>query len=192
VQPLPQSYAAQIQFQTQPGVAAPPPPLYCQVPWDLINSAPASRDQLFLMPPPDPADAVEAERFARNRGIAFLPTIACTVDMLNISVAGPNVITAVITQPIPGQVMRDGIPILGTVQFSPDQAIYYKLEILGGQFGGWTTIGTTHSDSVINGQLEFLPGYPGLEFGDYQVRLAVVGLDGNYVQEPYSVQFSIR
>ena len=187
--PIPENVAAGLVLSGSPGAPTPPPPRYCQVPYDLINNAPAARELLFLEPPPDPADAVEAERWAQSRNIAFLPTIACSTDLLN-ATGGPTVLTAVISQPSPGQTITEGIPITGTVQFSPDQADYYKLEIRGGQFGSWTTIGATHTDSVINGTLEFLPGYPGLQPGDYQLRLAVVG-NGNYVQEPYTVNFRV-
>lgn len=189
--PIPESVAAGLTFSGSAGSAVPPPPRYCQVPYDLVESAPAARDLLFLNPPPEPVDAVEAERYAQGRNIAFLPTIACSVELLNAQgSSGPVVLTAVITQPTPGQVVTEGISILGTVQFSPEQADYYKLEILGGQFGGWTTIGSTHSESVVNGELEFLPGKPGLQPGEYQLRLAVVG-NGNYVQEPYTVPFTV-
>lgn len=189
--PIPQSVAAGLQLQTPPGVPPPPPPRFCQVPSDLAGSAPAAQDLVFLGPPPDPADAVEAEQYAVANGLAFLPTIACSVELLNAQPAGgPVVLTAVITSPTPGQVITEGIPIVGTVQFGPGQADYYKLEIRGGQFSGWTTIGSTHSQSVVNDTLEFLPGFPGLQPGSYEVRLAVVG-NGNYVQEPYTVPFSV-
>lgn len=188
--PIPQSVAAGIVFNVQAGMPTPPSPLYCQVPYELGGSAPAARELLFLKPPVHPADAAEAEQYARSRNLAFLPTIACTPDLLAAQ-GGPTVITAIITSPAPGQTIVDGVPIIGTVQFSPQQAEYYKLEIIGGTFGGWTTIGNTHRESVINGQLEFLPGYPGLQPGDYQLRLAVVGLDGNYVQEPYTIPFRV-
>ncbi len=190
--PVPQSIAAGLVLQTAPGVPSPPPPRYCQVPSDLAGSAPAAQDLLFLEPPPDAADAVEAEQYAVANGLAFLPTIACSQELLNAAPdGGPIVLTAVITSPSPGQVITEGIPVVGTVQFGPGQADYYKLEIRGGQFNGWTTIGATHSDSVVNGTLEFLPGYPGLQPGSYEVRLAVVG-NGNYVQEPYTVPFTVN
>lgn len=187
---IPQSVAAGISIQTAPDVPAPPAPLYCQVPYDLVGQATTARDLLFLKPPVHPADAVEAEKYARANNLAFLPTIACSPELLAAQ-AGPTVVTAVIQSPAPGQVITDGVPIIGTVQFSAEQAIYYKLEITGGQFGGWTTIGSTHNQNVVNGPLENLPGYPGLQPGDYQLRLAVVGLDGNYVQDPYTVPFAV-
>jgi membrane peptidoglycan carboxypeptidase len=189
--PIPQSIAAGLILQAGPGIPAPPSPRYCQVPSGLAGSAPAAQDLLFLAPPPAPADAVEAEQYAVNNGLAYLPTIACNQELLNAQPAGGAIVlTAIITSPSPGQVITEGIPVLGTVQFSPEQAEYFKLEIRGGQFPDWTTIGSTHRNSVVNGQLEFLPGYPGLQPGSYEVRLAVVG-NGNYVQEPYTVPFTV-
>ena len=186
---IPQSVAAGLILQTDPSLPSPPAPRYCQVPYDLAGSAPAAQDLLFLKPPPTTADAIGAEEYAVANGLAYLPTIACNIELLNAQ-GSAVVLTAIITSPSPGQVITEGIPIVGTVQFAPGQADYYKLEVKGGQFAGWTTIGSTHSESVVNGQLEYLPGFPGLQPGSYEVRLAVVG-NGNYVQDPYTVPFTV-
>ena len=190
VHSIPSQIAAGIQFNGLPNVPTPPPPLYCQVPFGMLNSPAQMADQVFLKPPIEPADAIEAELYARAHGLAYLPTIACSEDLLNANV-GVQTLTAIIQQPTNGQAISQGIPIIGTVQFTPDQAQFYKLEIIGGQFGEWTTIGNTHSENVANGQLEFLPGYPGLQAGNYQLRLVLVGYDGQYVQEPFVVAFSV-
>jgi penicillin-binding protein 1C len=190
VQPIPPDVAAQIVFTTQPGAPNPPPPLYCQVPSDLTGSAPNARNQLFIAPPPDPADAVAAEEYARQAGLAFLPTIACSPELLTIQSAGPQVTTAVITSPQPGAVLTGETPIMGTVQFTPDIAAYYKLEVRGGQFPDWVTIGTTHTEPVINGQLENL-FVPGLGPGNYTLRLVLVTSGGTFVQPPYEVPFTV-
>ena len=193
VQAIPPEIGSAIIISVPPGQPAPPAPLYCQVPVEIAALATSAREQLFIAPPPVPADAVQAEIYARNNGFAFLPTIACSADLINIGSGGgfgAPVVQAVITSPVPNQVITDNTPILGTVQFTFDQAQFYKLEIIGGGFGDWTTIGTTHNTSVINGVLETLPG-PGLPSGSYQLRLVVVGLDGNYVQQPYVVPFVV-
>ena len=142
-----------IIFSVQPGQPQPPPPLYCQVPVEVAASAPAARQQLFIAPPPVPADAVQAENYARANGFAFLPTIACTPELLTAS-GGAVVITAFISQPSPGQIVSAGFPIVGTVQFSPQQAQYWKLELHGGQFGdNWVTMNDVQYNNVVNGQL---------------------------------------
>ncbi|MBN8635933.1 MAG: penicillin-binding protein [Anaerolineae bacterium] len=191
VSPLPPDIANLIQFQVAPGQAAPPAPAYCQVPVELQGSAPAAREQLFIAPPPFPDDAARAEQYARSQGIAFLPTIACTPDLLN-AAGNPTVLTAFISSPAPGQTVSGSVPIIGTAQFSADQASYYKLELSGGQFGSsWVTLGEVHPNSVVNGQLELFPG-DRLQPGQYSLQLVVVGLDGNYVQQPYQVTFNVQ
>jgi penicillin-binding protein 1C len=191
VSPLPPDIANLIQFQVGSGQAVPPPPIYCQVPVELQASAPAAREQLFIAPPPFPDDAARAEQYARAQGFAFLPTIACTPELL--SVAGnPTVVTAFISSPAEGQTVSGDVPIMGTAQFGSNQATYYKLELSGGQFGeSWVTLGEVHPNSVVNGQLEVLPGSR-LQPGTYALQLIVVGLDGNYVQQPYRVNFNVQ
>ncbi len=192
VHSIPPDVASQIQFNVQPGQQPPLPPLYCQVPVEAIPSDPNAHDQLFIGPPPDAQDAIKAEQWARTAGIAFLPSIACDATLLSINGGGsPIVITAVISSPTPNQVMPStGFPIIGTAEFGQNQATYYKIEITGGQFGDqWLTIGSTHPNSVVNNQLEFVQG---LQPGNYQIQLIVVGLDGNYVQAPYKVPFTVQ
>ncbi len=171
--------ASAIQFPVAAGERQPPPPLYCRVPLELVSSTPGVTEQLFIPPPPVQADAVEAEEYARARGLAFLPTIECTPELLQGGGQVAPGVLAVIQSPAPGSTITDATPIIGTAQFSPGQANFYKLEIIGGQFGNWTTIGQTHANSVINGQLEILPGPPGLQPGQYRLRLALIGTDGN-------------
>jgi hypothetical protein len=192
VHPIPPDVASQIQFNVQPGQQQPLPPLYCQVPVEAIPSDPSARDQIFIGPPPDPQDAIKAEQWARTSGIAFLPSIACDGTLLSITGgSSPIVITALISSPTPNQVMPStGFPIIGTAEFGQNQATYYKIEITGGQFGSqWLTIGSTHPNSVVNNQLEFVQG---LQPGNYTIQLIVVGLDGNYVQSPYQVPFTVQ
>lgn len=188
VSPIAPNIAALITFPVAQGAPTPPPPLYCQVPYELAGSAAGAREQLFIAPPPVPEDAVRAETYARENGYAFLPTVACNNELLSAS-GSPLVITALITTPANGQIITSNQPILGTAQFSPGQAQYYKIEISGGQFGGaWLTLGDVHYNSVVNGQLEFLQA-EGLAPGTYMLQLVVVGNDGNYVQPPYQVTF---
>jgi len=185
--------ASLIQFQVQPGQTPPPTPLYCQVPNDLAASAVGAQAQLFIAPPPVPDDAVSAENYARNNGLAFLPTITCTADLLQGGGSGgygPVVTTAIITSPSPGQVLTGETPIYGTVQFTADQGKFYKVEVIGGNLPDWTTIGSTHTNSVVNGQLENLY-VPGLVNGSYRMRLVIVDNGGGFLQAPYEVPFTV-
>lgn len=177
----------QVVFQ-QVGAVAPPQPIYCQLPIEVVASDPAAREQLFIAPPPVPEDAARAEQYARANGFAFLPTIACSPELIA-ATGGTNVITAFISQPSPGQVVTAGTPILGTAAFTPQQAQYFKLELYGGQFGdSWVTMSEINPNSVVNGQLGEMPG---LQPGSYIIQLVVVGNDGNYVQPPYQVPFTV-
>jgi hypothetical protein len=182
--------AASIQF-TSAGRLPPPAPIYCQVPVELAGSAAGAQEQLFIAPPPDPDDAVNAENYARTNGLAFLPTVACSPELLQGGGAGgPIVTTAVITSPSPGQVLKDVTTIVGTVQFSPDQGKFYKVEVVGGQFNDWVTIGPVHTDNVVNGKLDDL-NVPGLQPGNYKVRLVIVDNTGGFLQPPYEVPFVV-
>ncbi len=192
VQSIPEAVANAIQFPVSPGQRQPPPPRYCRVPVELLPSAAGAREQLFLAPPPDANDAVEAEIYARGRNLAFLPSIQCSPDLLTGGSFGPIILTAFISSPSPGQIVPgEGMPILGTAQFSPDQAAFYKIEIRGGQFPNWTTLGQEHYESVVDGQLEFLY-VPALQPGDYELRLAIIGHNAEPVQAPYTVPFSVQ
>ena len=191
---IPTELGFQFTFSVGVGQAQPPTPLYCQVPVELAPTAASvgAQEQLFIIPPRDPQEAVEAENFARQSNLAYLPTIACSPELLvGGGTYGPNVVTAIISSPQPGAVLSGETPIIGTVQFSQDQAQFYKIEIIGGSYGGWTTIGNTHRDNVINGQLESLY-VPALSPGSYRVRLAIVDWTGGFLQAPYEVPFTVQ
>ncbi len=185
--------ASLIQFQPVAGQQPPPTPLYCQVPNELASSAAGAQAQLFIAPPPVPDDAVAAENYARNNGLAFLPTITCEPTLLQGGGSGgygPVVTTAIITSPQPGQVLSGETPIFGTVQFTADQGKFYKVEVIGGGIADWTTIGTTHTENIVNGQLENLY-VPGLIAGSYRMRLVIVDNGGGFLQAPYEVPFTV-
>ena len=80
------------------------------------------------------ADAVEAERYARESGLAYLPTIDCWADVYNYQPTGSVGAILQIQQPANGQVVNGVIPIIGTAQFDGSQAEIYHMFIKGGQF----------------------------------------------------------
>lgn len=185
-----------IQFDVAPGQKTPPPPIYCRVPVEQISSTSAAREQWFIAPPPNANDAAEAENWARARELAFLPSITCGMDMLTGGGTGgfdlPILIPAYISSPAPGQsVPPEGMPIIGTVQFAPGQAQFYRLLVRGGNFPNWTTLGDIHYNSVTDGQLEWLPGAPGLSPGTYELKLEVIANDSSLLQAPYVVAFRV-
>jgi membrane peptidoglycan carboxypeptidase len=190
VMPLNPAIAQAIQFNVPAGETAPPPPKYCLVPMEAIGSAPNVQELLFIAPPLFSSDWAEAERYAQARGLAYLPTIDCTMELLTGGgiPAGPMGVSIGITSPTAGQVISGAVPIWGTAQFSPDQAWFFKLEIIGGEFGNWVDIQDVRYDSVSSGQLGTLPALPA---GNYVLRLVLIGLDGNILQAsevPFTAQ----
>jgi penicillin-binding protein 1C len=183
---------AQTILPVSTGSPTRPAPKYCLVPNEVDPGQVAGAQQLlFLALPADPTDAAYAEQWASARNVPVLPPVPCTGEMLTAGVttgAGPAVVEAYISSPAPGQEIATDVPIMGTANFSSAQAQYYKFELRGGPFNEWVTLGNPHSDAVINGQLETL-GASGLQPGTYYLRLVIVGLDGNYLQDPYQVSF---
>lgn len=101
----------------------------------------------------------------------------------------PANVIAQITSPASGAVMRQGFPIMGTARFDSNQALYYKVEISGGQFGSdWVTIGDIHANSASNTQLEFLNA---VQPGSYSLRLVIIGTDSSNLAST-SVSFQVR
>ncbi len=188
VQPLPPAVGNSIDFGL-PRENAPPPPIYCQLPNALTAQAPGAQTRLFIAPPFNAEDAIAAEIYARENGFPFLPTIVCTPELIAVARQhGGDIITAYIHQPAAGTEIAGNIPILGSAQFRPDQAQFYKLELRGGPHLDWTTLGSTHTQAIAAGQLEWLPALPS---GDYQLRLVVIGWDGNFLQPPYEIAFRV-
>jgi hypothetical protein len=93
-----------------------------------------------------------------------------------------------------------GTPLIGTV-IVPEGAQYYKVEIKDDirnaatqqpLFTDWTTLGATHPESVMNGQIEFLAGPPVIAPGTYRLRVVVVGADGSFSGSPYEIGLTVR
>lgn len=93
-----------------------------------------------------------------------------------------------------------GTPLIGTV-IVPEGAQYYKVEIKDDirsgseqavRFYEWTTIGSTHSESVIDGQIEYLAGVPDIAPGTYRLRIVVIGADGTFSGTPLEVSLTVR
>ncbi|MCU0511451.1 MAG: transglycosylase domain-containing protein [Anaerolineae bacterium] len=191
--PIPESVAAGIQFQVNPGDKTPPPPRYCRVPASLVSSTPGIQDLLFIQPPlTSQGDMVEAENYARSAGLAILPTIDCWPELLVAAPPpepgwGPGITTAVINSPASGETITGNVPIVGTVQFDASIADFYHIYIQGGPFTTWTPLGNPGYSSVVDGQLEMLMA-EGLPPGTYMLRLALVR-NGGFVQQPYDTTF---
>ena len=174
--PLPPDVAAGIQFHVLPGEQQPISPNFCRVPVQAAQEALlAGAQELWFIggPSTSQGDAVEAERYAREKGLAFLPTVDCWPGVYNLQTIGNVGAALQIQQPASGQSVDRPIPIIGTAHFDPGQAEYYHLYIRGGRFADWTPLGTQHFNTVINGQLEMLHA-DALGPGNYVLRLALV------------------
>jgi len=189
-----------IQFNIPPGQQPPPAPIYCLVPQEIAGSAAGAQPQLFIAPPPVPDDAVAAENYARQQGLAFLPTVACSPDLLQGGgfVANSGVAVGVVQSPGAGAVLNGEVQIIGTAQFPTGggqfykfQIIGYKFQIIGGPFPEWQDFGNQHFDNVVNGyMLENVP-VGVLPNGDYRLRLIVADGGGNPLLPPYEVPFGV-
>lgn len=196
---LPPEVANAIQFSVGAGQKRPPAPLYCRVPPSLLGSTTNAREQYFIAPPPDSNDAVASEEYARARGLAFLPTIECSPEMIGAAGSGGlpaysslpvNVVNAQITWPASGaNVGTSPFAITGTVDFAPGQVQYYRFIIKGPQFPDWTVIGQPQNTPVSNGQLEVL--YPPSTPGSYQLSLELYAPNGSLLQQPVFVTFNV-
>ncbi len=177
-----------------PDSPAPSAPRYCEVPQERADAAGMTL-QLFIAPPPDPADAIRARNWALTNNVPILPGILCPGDLLQALTPTPSFdpslgATYFISSPQINQGVYGVIPILGTAAFDPARVQYYKLEISGGSLSGWVTLGETHSQSVIDGVLETLHA-DALPPGAYMLRLVLVQIDGNYVQPTFEVPIFI-
>ena len=162
--PLPPDVAAGIQFRVAPGDLPPPPPNFCRVPLEHQAEALAAgaADLLFIAgPATSQRDSVEAERYAREHNLAYLPTIDCWAGVYQQQTYGDVGALLQITQPRSWQTVSQPLPIIGSAQFDSSQGDYVHFYIRGGRFADFTklehaiyeprsnaVLGTLHADSL--------------------------------------------
>lgn len=189
--PLPPEVGAGIQFRVAPGEQQPIPPNYCRVPIEHTQEAVgAGAQNLWFIggPSTSQTDAVEAERYARENSLAFLPTVDCWPGVYGLHTIGSVGAILQIQQPASGQSVRRVMPIIGTAQYDSGQAEFYHMYIRGGQFADWTPLGNPQRRTVSNGQLEMLHA-DALRSGNYALRLALVR--GGDIVQASDVVFSV-
>jgi hypothetical protein len=165
----------------EPGKTTPPPPIYCLVPQNAASTTIGALAQLFIQSPSFPDEDVYARIYAQSAGIPILPQFVCSDEIIAAGAGGavPGVV-ANITLPRPGESVAGTVFVRGVASWGPGQAWYFKTEIQGPSFPDWTTFGNTSESPVVNGDLGNF-GAGGLAPGVYQLRIVIVGIDGNYL-----------
>ena len=173
--PLPPEIAAGIQFRVAPGDLPPIPPNFCRVPIEHKGEAIATGAQNLLFvagPATSQRDAVEAERYAREHNLAYLPTIDCWQGVYQQQQYGNVGAQLQITQPHSWQSVSQPIPIVGSAVFDSSQADYYLFYIRGGQFADFTPLEHAVHESRRDAPLATLHANS-LAPGNYVLRLAL-------------------
>jgi hypothetical protein len=99
--------------------------------------------------------------------------------------------TYVIESPKANQGIYGPTPIIGTVNYNPDQIEYYRIDIGEGEVPTeWKTIGDIHNTLVTHGELEVLYAQ-GLQPGRYVLRLVLVQKDGNFLNPPFDIPIEV-
>jgi penicillin-binding protein 1C len=155
----------------------------------------------LLLPPDDERERQEVYGWAPGAGWPVLGP-ECTPDMLAGRVDLPGLLGSewsapetaraeyTISSPEAGQTVSGVVPVIGTAVFDPVSIQYYKVEFgYGSAPSEWITIGQTHVNPVLNGQLEVF-NTAGLPAGEYSLRLALVRRDGNLLP-PYTVSLMV-
>ena len=173
--PLPPEIAASIQFQVRPGDLPPIPPNFCRVPIEHQGEAIAAGAQNLLFiagPATSQRDAVEAEGYAREHNLAYLPTIDCWPGAYQRQQFGQVGAHLQITQPHSWQSVSQPMPIIGSAIFDASQADYYLFYIRGGQFADFTPLEHAVYEARSDAPLAMLHA-DSLLPGNYVLRLAL-------------------
>jgi hypothetical protein len=164
-------------------------PRYCMVPQEVLGNVFDAARQIFIAPPSNPNHQRSAYQFANNAGIPILPQIPCTEQTINVfGPADPNVVGQILS-PTPGQTVSGNVPIYGVVNY-PDGVFfdYYKVEVRGGPFGDWTTMGQVHHNEVLQPDVLETFYAESLPPGGYEIRL---WLQGAANSQPYIVSINL-
>jgi penicillin-binding protein 1C len=188
--PLNPAIAASLVDPNASGARAyPPPPLYCLVPHEVGDQLPGAVSQVFILSSPFGDEDVYNRLYAQGAGYAILPPYPCNTEMLAGGPSAPGV-AARITWPAPGETVTGTVFVKGIASWSPGGAWYFKMEIQGPQFPDFTTFSGPTEYPVINGDLGNF-GAGGLQPGMYQLRIVIVGVDGNYLMTSAPVPVNI-
>lgn len=191
--PLDEDMLAELELISDSGDNLPPPRACAVAEGVLLQEAPPeAQPGVYLAPPRNEESLEGAYRWANERGLAILPRMTCSEELLAAQGRGSDIAVWNIRSPRMGDTVSGTLPIVGTADFDPQSVQFYKVEIGSGQNPqDWVTIGETHSAPVVGDRLETLLA-DAFEPGVYSLRLVVVQWDGNYVGEPDLVTVTIE
>jgi hypothetical protein len=171
--------ASMVKPNPLPGEPLAPPPLYCLVPREVAMQFQGVTEQVFIQSPVFPDEDLYARIYAQSAGYAILPQYVCSQELLS---SGPAVqgVIAQIMSPRAGDAVMGTVRVYGVASWGAGQAWYFKMEIQGPQFPEWITFSGPTESPIVNGELGNF-GAGGLVPGTYQLRIVVVGMDGNYL-----------
>ncbi|MCI0711900.1 MAG: transglycosylase domain-containing protein [Chloroflexi bacterium] len=159
-----------------------PQPKYCLVPQEIIGQVTDASLQIFIDHPDLEDEARGAYNYAYGANDPILPWYPCTPDTV-VGGAQPSSgeVVGYITSPTANQTVSGDVVISGVVQYPPNASFtYYKLQVIGGPFPNWTTLGETHSNQVpAPAQLEVFQA-SALPPGQYELELVVFGSIGEH------------
>lgn len=139
----------------------------------------AGPETLFLLPPEREAERAKVREWALRHGWPVLIENLCVGE--GIALPAGEVVNATwrIRSPRSGDTVSGVVPVVGTANFSRDEVVFYKVEWGEGEDPTrWITMGQTHEQPVIDGQLEMWHA-EGMAPGTYSLRLVLVKTDGN-------------
>lgn len=206
---LPAADAQKVQLGELDDGTKPPVPTECVV---NANRAPVGGvTRLFLPIPSHYPDEVRARLWARGTGYRMAPATVCSLSSLEFPdvahapptqsntiressgapVAAPASGNYYILTPSVGSQVNGIVMVHGTAMFEPTQVQHFKVEIgAGANPTEWQPVGEPGALPVSNGTLAQLEA-SSFPPGDYVLRLALVGQDGNLAGEPHEVPIKI-
>lgn len=167
------------------------PPRYCLVPIEVLSQVPDAQNLRFFAPPDREEDLRGAYRYSSSNNIPILPAVACDESTIQggYTAQVDSGVTLQITSPTPGQVVSGNVPIYGVVRYPAGyEFVYYKLEVRGGQWENWTTLGDVHYNQVNDPALLETFQAESVPPGTYELQLWA---QGDLYVEPYRVSITL-
>lgn len=151
----------------------------------------AGPETIFLLPPEREEERANVREWALRHGWPVLIEELCVGE--GVALPSGEVINATwrIKAPSSGDVVSGIVPVVGTANFNRDEVLFFKVEWgQGREPAEWITMGQTHEQPVIDGQLEEWHA-EGMAPGEYSLRLVLVKKDGNELP-PYKVTVTVE